>query len=317
MALHILDLKELIKGATFVDLDSNRLLYPFKWNNEKQHIIADIYEDGELVRFRIPDYLNIQSCEDKAGFALKLLQLNRKKKLLQFCYDPIDQEVEVSIEIAIEDSVFTSMQANRCIYFLRRVAMDERDRLLHFLQEGSSLDESDIDVFKAVEQMNSENSVTGEDTLDDAQMNSVERMISEAFATDTEVLVTNPSDNETPLFIYKSSQKRNRGINATGAYNPINRQFIVKAGSTARLNEVASMNPRYQRVREQLRQEGVLTPTSIDGQEVFRFTVDYSFNSPSEAGAIITGSNFSGYTLWKINGGEQTLEEWIETNSKL
>ena len=75
-------------------------------------------------------------------------------------------------------------------------------------------------------------------------------------------------------------------------------QFVVRAGSLARVKEVDSIGTWTRGLRKTLRETGVLQPTAND--KLLAFTQEYAFDSPSGAAAVIAGSNVNGRVLWKV-----------------
>jgi hypothetical protein len=96
-----------------------------------------------------------------------------------------------------------------------------------------------------------------------------------------------------------------RGANADGYDTP--QGFVVMSGSLAMADEVPSLknlHPIVAKLRADLTREGVLIP---DGNRL-RFTQDYTFNSPSLAGAVVKGNGCSGLLHWKDSSG-RTLKQ--------
>ena len=84
-----------------------------------------------------------------------------------------------------------------------------------------------------------------------------------------------------------------------------NGELIVRAGSTARLEAANSMPKGALKLREKLLTEGVLEPTP----QGYRFKLDYVFDSPSAAAAIISGTSVNGRIMWKLPNG-MTYADW-------
>lgn len=89
---------------------------------------------------------------------------------------------------------------------------------------------------------------------------------------------------------------------ATGADTP--EGFIVKAGSTARANPVASIHKWLVDIRDALVAQGILIPQG----DHFLFTQDYAFDSPTSAAGVVLGRSANGRVEWKTANG-QTLKE--------
>jgi hypothetical protein len=88
-----------------------------------------------------------------------------------------------------------------------------------------------------------------------------------------------------------------RGIDGTEG-------FVVRAGSTASKTEAPSLAAHLMDFRKALVAKGVL----VDTGEFFRVSQDYTFSSPSAAGAVLLGRSTNGRTEWK-NAAGKTLKE--------
>lgn len=85
--------------------------------------------------------------------------------------------------------------------------------------------------------------------------------------------------------------------------------FVVLKGSSGRLETVPSFQKHgYQRVRDRLLEQGVLTKQ--DGR--IRFERDHLFASPSAAAACVTGRTANGLIEWKDARG-RILSELLGT----
>jgi hypothetical protein len=82
-------------------------------------------------------------------------------------------------------------------------------------------------------------------------------------------------------------------------------EFIVFAGSTARIKETEAFRGSGPALRRRLVDEGVLAPIN---EESYKFTKDYIFTSPSAAADTIAGRSSNGWTAWKDKNGK-TLDE--------
>ncbi len=76
--------------------------------------------------------------------------------------------------------------------------------------------------------------------------------------------------------------------------------FVVFQGSKATLDTVKSMQQSFVNLRETLIEKGVL---KLNG-EVYEFSEDYIFSSPSTAAAIVMGRGANGLTEWKLKNGK-------------
>lgn len=107
----------------------------------------------------------------------------------------------------------------------------------------------------------------------------------------------------TPSFHYSGD-----GFNATCVVDVDAGLFVVKAGSIARKEEAASLQPTYRSLRRQLIESGVLVE---HGTSAYRFSQDYPFSAPTAAAQVVSGSTVNGRNAWKTSGN-QTLSEWQE-----
>lgn len=95
---------------------------------------------------------------------------------------------------------------------------------------------------------------------------------------------------------------RSKGIEAHGQDTA--EGFVVRAGSQAVKEEVASIHGYLTDLRQSLLEQGVLE----DAGTVYRLTQDYLFNSPSTAAGVLLGRSANGRTEWKDASG-RTLRE--------
>lgn len=80
--------------------------------------------------------------------------------------------------------------------------------------------------------------------------------------------------------------------------------FIVRAGSRARIDENASIHAYVTSLRQELLSRAVM---EMDG-DVYVFRQDYRFSSPSTAAAVLVAGNANGRVMWKTPEG-RTLKE--------
>ncbi len=87
----------------------------------------------------------------------------------------------------------------------------------------------------------------------------------------------------------------------------LNGEFVVEAGSLARLNwegrEIAGSS--YAKLHAELKRAGILRE---DGPYCV-FKQSYAFASPSAAAAVVSGRSANGATAWQTEGG-QTYKAW-------
>lgn len=103
-----------------------------------------------------------------------------------------------------------------------------------------------------------------------------------------------------------------RGVTAKGVDTP--QGFVVKAGSQAAIQEVPSLREHYPNVSE-LRVDLVKRGVLVQDGEAWRFTQDYTFNSPSLASAVVLGRSSNGRVDWKDDAG-RTLKDIQEAEAK-
>lgn len=102
-----------------------------------------------------------------------------------------------------------------------------------------------------------------------------------------------------------------KGITATGCDTA--QGFVVQAGSFAAKDHTPSLQQHFPGVcdlRAQLAKNGVFTVE----KEMFRFTQDYTFSSPSMASSVVLGRASNGRTEWKDSGG-RTLKALQEAEA--
>jgi hypothetical protein len=84
--------------------------------------------------------------------------------------------------------------------------------------------------------------------------------------------------------------------------------FVVLTGSTARRTPTETFPAGYLALRDQLIASGKLThgPAS----DLYTFTSDVIFTSPSAAASIVAARSASGPREWKVNGTGQMYKDW-------
>ena len=94
----------------------------------------------------------------------------------------------------------------------------------------------------------------------------------------------------------------------TAAATLIDGEFIVEKGSEARSTWIskAKQTHSYVSLRKELEQTGVLQPNG----EKCVFTVDYAFQSPSAAAAVVLGRSANGTLEWRVANTSQTYKDW-------
>ena len=82
--------------------------------------------------------------------------------------------------------------------------------------------------------------------------------------------------------------------------------LIVFAGSTCNLQETKSAGPYLKNWRDQLIEDGVLQKEG----NVYKFSQDHIFSSPSTAASVVLARRSNGWTEWKYKDGK-TLDEVV------
>ena len=90
-----------------------------------------------------------------------------------------------------------------------------------------------------------------------------------------------------------------KGPDAEGEGEDRSDGFLVLAGATGRVEEVASFRPSFSRLRTRLLASGHL----VERNGIYELTDDYLFKSPSTAAATLLGRNANGRTEWKDSDG--------------
>lgn len=91
----------------------------------------------------------------------------------------------------------------------------------------------------------------------------------------------------------------------------LNGQFVVTKGSTARAAEADGLPSYLRDQRRRLIESGVLAAVA-GNKDVFAFTQDWAFDSPSAAAAVVCGTGISGPAYWKTKGDGVSYKEWQE-----
>jgi hypothetical protein len=124
-----------------------------------------------------------------------------------------------------------------------------------------------------------------------------------------DVLQPAPGDTPTPrlglsgapTFIADIKKAKGKAVERGG-------EFVVLAGSTALRRESDAIPQSVKDARKALLEAGVLAP---DGDsELYRFTQDASFGSPSGASAAIAGRADNGKQTWRVEGDGKSYAAW-------
>ena len=92
--------------------------------------------------------------------------------------------------------------------------------------------------------------------------------------------------------------KSKRGADAQGEQTSDG--FVVFKGSKASLTNVESIAPSFVKMKQALIDKGVLKLMD----DIYEFTEDYIFSSPSSAAVMVMGRNANGPLEWKLDDGK-------------
>lgn len=106
-----------------------------------------------------------------------------------------------------------------------------------------------------------------------------------------------------PIFEYSQAGASARAREAGG-------EFVVLAGSTARVKENNTCPDRIRALRNQLVEDLALVEEA--GGELYRFARDVPFGSPSGAAQAVYGGSANGRKRWKVEGSDMSYREWRE-----
>ncbi|MDR6176500.1 hypothetical protein QE364_001212 [Nocardioides zeae] len=96
-----------------------------------------------------------------------------------------------------------------------------------------------------------------------------------------------------------------KGANATA--QEVDGEFVVRQGSLAR-PEWLGTSLSYEKLRQQLEEDGTLVLTDDGKHRVF--TRDVVFASPSAASSVVLGRNSNGRLEWRVSGTTTTYGLW-------
>jgi hypothetical protein len=106
---------------------------------------------------------------------------------------------------------------------------------------------------------------------------------------------------ETDLFLFEAKQAKAAGHPIGEMSKP---EFLVTKGSTANIAQAKSLRPAIRELRQKLVDDGVLV---IEGN-IYTFTCEYQFKSPSAAACVIAGNPRSGMDAWRDLKGRSLKE---------
>jgi len=104
-----------------------------------------------------------------------------------------------------------------------------------------------------------------------------------------------------PTFIADIKKAKGKAVERGG-------EFVVLAGSTALRRESDAIPQSVKDARKALLEAGVLVLDT--DQELYRFTQDASFGSPSGASAAIAGRSDNGKQTWRVEGDGRSYAAW-------
>tara|TARA_Y100000780_G_scaffold232295_1_gene262444 strand:- start:7736 stop:8455 length:720 start_codon:yes stop_codon:yes gene_type:complete len=123
---------------------------------------------------------------------------------------------------------------------------------------------------------------------------------------DTDSLLANESTHqilsiENDLFLFEAKQAKAAGHPVGEMSKP---EFLVTKGSTANIAQAKSLRPAIRELRQKLVDDGVFVK---DG-DIYSFTREYQFKSPSAAACVIAGNPRSGMDAWRDLKGRSLKE---------
>ncbi|MGR5265074.1 anti-phage-associated DUF3780 domain-containing protein [Photobacterium damselae] len=117
--------------------------------------------------------------------------------------------------------------------------------------------------------------------------------------------VTEPEEEnlaaEDVLFLFEAKKAKAGGHPVGDMSKP---EFVVGKGSTANIAVAKSLRPAARKLRQKLLDEGVL----VEDGEVYSFTRECTFKSPSLAACVIAGNPRSGMDAWRDLKGRSLKE---------
>lgn len=117
--------------------------------------------------------------------------------------------------------------------------------------------------------------------------------------------VTEPREEsslaEDVLFLFEAKKAKAGGHPVGDMSKP---EFVVGKGSTVNVAVAKSLRPAIRELRQELLDMGVL----VEDGEVYSFTCEYTFKSPSSAACVIAGNPRSGMDAWRDLKGRSLKE---------
>lgn len=121
------------------------------------------------------------------------------------------------------------------------------------------------------------------------------------FTRRTAEVLAATADPAEPTFTYSAK-------GATARAREVDGEFVVLKGSSASARPAKSWDT-YRDLHKELLADGVLVQDPANA-DLYTFTRDYPFKSPSAAGTIVSASTVSGRAVWILEGAEQTYGQW-------
>ena len=103
------------------------------------------------------------------------------------------------------------------------------------------------------------------------------------------------------MFLFEAKQAKAAGHPVGEMSKP---EFLVTKGSTANIAQAKSLRPAIRELRQKLVDDGVFVK---DG-DIYSFTREYQFKSPSAAACVIAGNPRSGMDAWRDLKGRSLKE---------
>jgi len=114
---------------------------------------------------------------------------------------------------------------------------------------------------------------------------------------------TPAQDAEAPTFTYSGG-----GFEATLDVDVENGLFVVRAGSKARKDETAALQPTYKNLRQRLITDGVLETKD----DHLLFSRSHGFSAITAAAQVVSGQTVSGRAVWKT-ADDIVFKDWQDS----
>ena len=114
---------------------------------------------------------------------------------------------------------------------------------------------------------------------------------------------TQRGDDTDPVFQFTQAGTSARAREVGG-------EFVVLAGSKARVKETKACPDYIRDLRRQLLEDRALTLIKKPYGDFYRLERDVPFGSPSGAAAMVYGGSSNGRQHWRVNGSDLSYGEW-------